>query len=526
MSAYVLIDVSSKQAFIYKNNKLKKNLYNSFIIKMITEKLDDSERLDLPIYLSGYLKNCKGFIEDDGVVYSGGGNSIIEFNSGADAKEFIRGYSREVLKAYPDLELYISLVDEKEVNETDKGKKEKQIRNKLYKKIDEIKGQHRAQFRRVSYGVEAIDETGQPLFSSTKKLEQEDYSLSRKYLDDKLKVKLKKEVEDKSIILTYELQDYKKDEGKSYIGVVAIDGNKMGEMVQRIDEFEELRKFSEKIDSLYTEAVAEAMREYSKSVQKSDTDQKVSIYVTPVVLAGDDICLILEAEHALQIAAKIVRNIEELSSNEDYKDLHKYKPLKACAGVAIARYNYPFFEAVTTAENLCHSAKEAIYKISPDKDANGAFINWDVVQKQVESTHEYEDYVRHGEYKEKFHIKPLRIDQKEAVNRLKKVIYNYAAFWQLTEQINKGIPKEISSGTLEAIKALIYSGKEEYDLFFKMKQTDDIEKLDEIVKENYPDSNNAVIGKKDSDCSEYTYVLNDVLDVLPFMNRVEEGKNR
>ncbi len=47
MSAYVYIDVSQKQEFIYKTSKLKQNLYNSFIIKAVTERLtEEGKSLD------------------------------------------------------------------------------------------------------------------------------------------------------------------------------------------------------------------------------------------------------------------------------------------------------------------------------------------------------------------------------------------------------------------------------------------------------------------------------------------------
>ncbi|PAD08949.1 hypothetical protein CHH76_11875 [Shouchella clausii] len=156
MKAYVLIDVSQKQEYIFKNTKLKDNLYNSAIIKAVTEKKPDqysNEKIPIPITLSGQLKKMR---VSNVPIYSGGGNSIIEFDSVNTAEKFVRGYSLEVIKAYPDLELYISTVSEEGLN----FENFQELRRELDKKLDEIKDKRNARFRRWTYGIEKINQVG------------------------------------------------------------------------------------------------------------------------------------------------------------------------------------------------------------------------------------------------------------------------------------------------------------------------------------------------------------------------------
>ncbi|WP_054950078.1 Cas10/Cmr2 second palm domain-containing protein [Numidum massiliense] len=357
--------------------------------------------------------------------------------------------------------------------------------------------------------MEQIDETGQAERCDVK--QDRDYDLSKKYLFRSLKKKLESNNEANTpsapIEITDELQDYQKGEdGKSYIGVIAIDGNKMGEMVSKITTFKELKRFSEAIDNLYSQAVSNALLTHAASVYSADTEGKLQkILVTPIVMAGDDICLIVEAEHAIELAKTIVENIKKLSleKNRDREVLHELmdrdqqgEGLTACAGVAIVKYNYPFFEAVRTAEALCHRAKESMHKVRTEgsKAANASFIDWEIVQGQVDSDHTYEDYVRHGQYEERFHLKPLRIDQEEAAQ---DGVYSYGAFIRLVQKINEGQKedkvgqkeKAISSSILEKIKRVIYSGWEQYELFFETNQTEGCERIVQIVQETFGEAN-------------------------------------
>ncbi|PAD17097.1 Cas10/Cmr2 second palm domain-containing protein [Shouchella clausii] len=523
MKAYVLIDVSQKQEYIFKNTKLKDNLYNSAIIKAVTEKIPDqysNEKIPIPITLSGQLKKMR---VSNVPIYSGGGNSIIEFDSENTAEKFVRGYSLEVIKAYPDLELYISTVSEEGLN----FENFQELRRELDKKLDEIKDKRKSRFRRWTYGIEKINQVGkaqevkfnQPQSDEENEQSREQYSWARDFLACRLRRKINDQVK-----ITNELQDYKFDESKkSYIGVISIDGNKMGEMVNKLSDYKSHQQFSRAIDSIYLKAVAKAVNDHA-------TEEL--LHITPIVLAGDDICLITPAEKAIPIAKQIIENIHKSQDDnqEDYATLQKVlrqnEPLTACGGVAIVKVTYPFFDAVKKAESLCKNSKELLYRnVSPNGTEEGvqsaSFIDWEITQGQVISEEGFETYVKHRNEEANFHIKPLRIDQ---MLHYQEGTFSYQAFEKMIDKISCQIREgKISNSTLEQIKKHMYYGWQEYQLFFDKKQTKAaqlvIAMVDELFKEHQVNTTYGTI--HDPETNTYTYILNDVLETLPFFLQKE-----
>jgi hypothetical protein len=484
--------------------------------------LDKDIGVKLPqiILLEKYLD--ENFPQQYSFVYSGGGNSIIRFENSNEAVRFIKGYYFKVLYAYPDLELYISLVDEeKDDIECQNYGKDKQIRELLIERSDELKDKRRAQFKRWTYGIERIGENGKAKEIMPDKQNENMEELARKLVRRYLFKKFENALKD-AVTITAELQKYKKwEDGKSYIGVISIDGNKMGDMVNKINRFEDLKNFSETIDKVYFEAIVEALKEYRGKAEAQ------ALLVTPILQAGDDICLIVEAEHAIEIAADIIRKIEEISQRDHNKKvLEQFMEsnyLTACGGVTIVRYTYPFFEAVKIAEGLCHKAKEIVHSVkSATKERQrNSFLHWEVVQSQVTTGIEYENYVKNRDIQEKYHIKPLCIDQDALVE---DNIFSYDAFNRMIRGIQE--EKDISSSLLEELKKQMYGGIEQYRLFLEINKKDSkiLKSLVINILENHVDSHMTLV-EENGNQTTCTYVLSDVLEALPFTAKIRGDSN-
>ncbi|WP_019537483.1 Cas10/Cmr2 second palm domain-containing protein [Paenibacillus ginsengihumi] len=527
MAVYAYIDISQKQEFIYRHNKLKVNLLNSYIIKKLTEDMGQQK------FEAGPTLSLNKFLAEWDVhfVYSGGGNSIIRFPDKELAMKFVNEYSLEVLKVYPEVELYISTVDDAEYDAEDADRDQK-IRLSLLKKADQLKDRRKARFRRWSYGIEKIDETGKPVrlrsneelngepdrAGAVNPIERVDQEAAKAYLYRKWEQLTKQS----SFETTDELQEYRKDEqSKSYIGVIAIDGNQMGEMVRNTKTFEELGEFSSAIENIYFQAVQEALRSYPP-------EEKAKRFVTPVVMSGDDLCLIVRGESAVQIAANIVKQIQEISKQMKHTSpllsrVMTAPYLTACAGVAIVKVTYPFYDAIKAAERLCHQAKEQIHKalkeVSEEGQAAASFIDWEIIHGQAQAE-PYDRYVKHRNEREVFHIKPLRIDQEQA---FQDGTYGFFPMIALAKQIESD--PDISSSLLEEVKKLSYKGRETYESYFHMKQ--DAKRLTELVSrffEGRSDKDFPIMQSEED--QSITYLLNDLLGVLPFLGeKVEEVPN-
>lgn len=545
--AYIFIDVSRKQEFIFKQNELKASLFRSFIIKSLTEDLSqdkDLRDIDQLSYstLNRFLVNGQW---EHRFVFSGGGNSILYFSKKDDARAFIHNYAIEVLQKFPELELYMSLVDETP------GLDDQAIRDRLHQDADRLKDRREGQFRRWSYGIEKIDATGMPIRKLTpeqrKKHEVEEKEVQR-WLMAKLK-RASKDQERTYFNVTNELQEYRKnrsdsDIGKSYIGIIAIDGNQMGEIVSQVANFEELWEFGRWIETVYDQAVCAALRDMG--------DPKLP--VTPVVMAGDDVCLITNAEYALELAQKIVQHIMELSAYPHYLDpkqrsgptisqplVERLKSLgldylSACAGIAITRITYPFYESVKAAEDLCKRAKEKIYTVwtKDDKGAMPSFMDWSIVLGQVDPAERYERMVRRMNIQEQFHIKPLQIVR----SRDTPLYFTYGDFQRLSDRLIGALQKSgqhtstgdisrdgaISHSALEKVRRAAYDGPDAYRQLFRNDQTGQLRWLKQCVEEclvpekfSLPLLDTVAPIIEEKELRKVTYVLHDVLEVLPYM---------
>lgn len=544
--AYVFIDVSRKQEFIFKNNELKACLYRSFVIRSLTEDLSEDpafENIKLKITLNNALKRYAHSFR-----FSGGGNSIIYFMDKHEARHFIHEYTIKVHEKYPELELYISLVDEDKYSDDTNDHTERSIRDALYAEADRLKDTRRGQFRRWTYGIEKIDASGMPVRKLTKKQKTEQREIE-KMVQERLMTKLDQHSWDgdrKLFRVTNELSSYRRNKakqeiGKSYIGIISIDGNQMGEITNVIQRFEDYERFGEWIEKVYFHAIVKALREFDNS----------DLTVTPVLMAGDDVCLITNAEYALELAHNIVQNIMELSAAPYYEpqdhegrklpdaiaeELRRLnlEYLSACAGVAITRITYPFYEAVKAAEDLCSQAKEKIHevRIANTKGTFPAFIDWKIVLGQVEPAERYEDMIRNMNVVEKFHIKPLQITRRDESTdhptfgqfiRLVKTLINALHQEQRYEQEddpdNPVHLVAISHSELEKIRRATYNGPDAYRQLFRNDPSGHLGRIRNMVEDCFPnlgiDEEVPFIENRKQHI--ITYVLHDVLEILPYM---------
>ena len=127
---------------------------------------------------------------------------------------------------------------------------------------------------------------------------------------------------------------------KNKLTVIHADGNGLGKIVPQLGD--RLSQFSIKLDLATKQAFKDA---------KTD-DMKIR----EVILGGDDMTVICDANDALTFTQKYLENFEKNTSKiEELKGLTD--KLTACAGIAYCNEKYPFHYAVSLAEDLCGEAK-------------------------------------------------------------------------------------------------------------------------------------------------------------------------
>lgn len=391
----LIMEVSQKQAYIFKNKELKKNIDASYTIDEITS--------------SGYFKKYfpEYYNEEKNLVYSGGGHTILVFdndveendNTGKEnqAVRFAKKLSKQIFCDYDGLEVFIKIMD---YNENDDPSKN--IQN-LMKKLEEKKAIRRASFRQGTFGMEVSKGEAERVFDSEKKEKEAEQRKKdaenrreKRIREEKKKIQ-EEETTHYELVTQLEKLGGNKDDN-NFIAVVHIDGNLMGKKVQENDK--ELRKildrisdpekkldmyrekkqeFSEKIDKLFKGAYSDMQDAVKKQIENGNLkdlsleevvneEKQINFPVRRIITAGDDICFVSEGKIGIECAVEYMKALWKRSEGEN----------SACAGVAIVHQSYPFYKAYEIAESLCSSAKK--YNASLDKEgcANACAIDWHI----------------------------------------------------------------------------------------------------------------------------------------------------
>lgn len=364
-----ILEVSKKQYFIFKSNKLKENIGASEIIRLVTEELA--------------LNLCQKYYGK--LVNAGGGQTIFYFDSMDNSKTFSRELSLELLKSYPSLEFFISSID----YDPDKDPIIRKI-DELHRKLENKKAKREQYSYIIDFGItQECDSTRLPAVWS--QYDSDEYRTVYYSAEVKSKIDMFnkfKEKENKNFVFDFADLGISKNE-KSYVAITHIDGNRMGQKLKKLrdrfenryaigntrqinEEFtEQLQRFSKEIDSAYKSAfdkltdTLQGKLDYLKAKGLNIKDNILPI--RKVVLSGDDVCYITDARIALECAAIFLTELEK------HEVLNE--KLTACAGIAMVREKYPFFKTYQLSEELCRNAKSGI----PD-DANESRMDWHIVQ--------------------------------------------------------------------------------------------------------------------------------------------------
>lgn len=468
MKYLVVMEVSQKQNYIFKTNRLAEQIGASIAIREVTE--------TLPMR----------YAAPEEYVFAGGGKSVFEFDSSDRAKRFIKNVSTDVLRSYPGMELFMAL------NGYDADKESViDAINTLYGKLEEKKSSRRPAFRFCGSGLTeqcrrtmlpavAYDEqegylSAESLFKLTKARSSQDKAFEE-LLPDKEKYRFAKEFSELGGTAGV----------KDYIAVAVLDGNKMGKKIEKFRKTfrsenrevnksfnlkykKELRALSEEIDDCYRTAVREMIADlaenYEDLIKKgalSEADQegkKTVLPIRPLILAGDDICFVTDVRIGIALTEKLMRYVEKYTIMG--------LPMRVCAGIAMVKTSYPFFRAHELAEELCHNSKG----ILPADDSNDeSVLDFHLVQGEIEGSI---TEIRREKYnKNTLTSKPFYLQEKGRKNSLpwfrrRLALYESGKFTlnAKTVEVGKGVLKEyrdaLSAGAEAAEKYRIYKRLED-----------------------------------------------------------------
>jgi len=446
MGVLSIFEVSKKQHYIFKSNRLKENIGASEIIRVATE--DTSAE---------FCSKNNGKI-----INMGGGQTIFYFNNFSDSKLFAEELSFELIRSYPSLEFFITAVE----YNPDTDSIVKKIRE-LHKKLEKKKAERMHYACIIDFGItQECDSTRLP--AVIMKNDDEDGEL---YYSSEVKSKIDmcSKMSGRSVYaLDFTDLGISKYE-KSYIAITHIDGNRMGKNLKRLREKyeksytqENIREINEKYIKELQEFSIQVKKAFEKAFQKildtlrfnmeylREVGMSIKEDVLPirkVILSGDDVCYITDARIALDCAYIFLKELEKYSVMGE--------KITACAGIAMVREKYPFFKTYELSEELCRNAKSSI-----SEDANESRLDWHIVQGEYNNNL---NEIRNTAYRtydcKNLLLRPLVISEdSEAIN-------SYANFRKDMQILNSGkIPRSKIKGMLSEMK----KGEEHLDTYIEI----------------------------------------------------------
>lgn len=423
-----ILEVSQKQAYIFASKKLRENADRSGDISYVTS--------------GAFFARAAGALyrEEENLVYSGGGHTVLQFEDKDRAVAFARKATEAVLRQYPGLELFVKTVDYDPALTPGDNLKE------LSKALERKKARRAASFRVLDFGVEgpggetAPDRSGQPAQGARP---PEGYRFPAAF----------DEVAGED----------------NFIAVVHIDGNAMGKRVDGVygrngGDWERcragLRRFSQGIQADFEGAFRETVEEVIRVLAPEG-----ELPIRPVILAGDDVCFVTAGSIGLECARVF---LEKLSARRNRED---GQPYAACAGVAMVHVKYPFHRAYELSEELCSSAKR--FGAGLDQEGRVSAIDWHIEFGQLkDSLSELrEDY--RTEDGCRLELRPMAVVLPEGVGDGCAPQRKYPYFRKLCAAM-RGEYGRIARGKLKDLRTALKQGEVEGEFFLQDKEIDDL----------------------------------------------------
>lgn len=257
----------------------------------------------------------------------------------------------------------------------------------------------------------------------------------------------------------------------SYIAVVHIDGNGMGERLLQLkreqprkaegeakrkqysEEVCRLRNVSKEISSLFSNTYKEVLK---RLIPLAKEEKTLKFSIRPIVLDGDDFTFLCPAKQAVPIAAAFLQKLDELQKENQGED----NKITACAGIAFVYSHFPFYVAYDIAEEACANAKKSWYQASGSGCKN-SYLDFYVVRESEVGG------VKHNTKWQKGPYQVLETEKKEGVclSDLKKTMEQMEKEWPSNRlhRIYQTLQETEEKQDLETLKKEFHSRKHELE---------------------------------------------------------------
>ncbi|SDZ39541.1 hypothetical protein SAMN05421736_111147 [Evansella caseinilytica] len=383
-------DISGIQEYIFASNRLKENIGGSYIVGTMM-------RTHLPKVLKQLSFRNEGKVItnweeapfrllDDSIIlaeiiYIGGGNALVMYRDWGLYHQVNKQFSLELIKESFTLTLATEAIAFSPSDGTSYSKLVKELMNKLDTTKSEL-------IRSKPLGALPISSQerfgGWPVTTIDEHANHEEIStvqaLKRKAATEKPLQELFP-LDNQSFSWAKEMEAMKRKKGEdSYVAVVHIDGNGMGQLLRQklyslekeslTKQISEHRELSKQITSRYLNYFQNMIADLEIAdleIVDLTISQGGVLPIRPLIMDGDDITFICRADWGIPLAMEFLRRLE--------MDTEQPLPLSACAGVALVHSHFPFQIAYEIAEECCKNAKKKYYQ-----EMQGSFLDFHLVR--------------------------------------------------------------------------------------------------------------------------------------------------
>jgi len=376
--------VQGIQSFIFATNRLREIVGASDLVEEIATE-----------FFEKLLDELKISETDYDIVVMAAGNVRIHFKKKNDAQALFRIASKKVMQKAFGITLSQAIVETEDML--------------CRKEIDSLEERLKSARNRVEIALDAslnatyiTPRTGRSASAKVsihKKTELVDTATKQKDKQAEIgKERLLKKIgisEEEFKKFPNEMDKMANSKGK--IAVIHIDGNGLGMLLQKIGEtLEKDPKHQKHLKKAYRD-FSKQLDESTKNAVKRAFDDKFSlerdgtIRFRPVVLGGDDLTIICDADRSLGFCEAFLKYFEEETQEKigklgrELKISALEKGLSACGGISYCNAKFPFHYAVKMAEALTAKAKQR------SKEIDSVYPPSSIMFHNIQSTY-FEDF--------------------------------------------------------------------------------------------------------------------------------------
>jgi len=344
--------VQGIQGFIFETNKLQEIVGASDLIEWFCSLG----------FLNSFIEENDKELKKSNILRNAGGNIRIVFDKKDELETFVKNFPKYIMQKAYGITISQAVV---KYNDGEYLDKKDELEHQLTKARNRASIPLDARFSLMKQ----TPRTGKPAFEFKNQEYLDKGNWQKRDNSEEARVNIllgKLKLNDSFERFPLDMDTIADDNDNNKIAIIHADGNKMGLMLQQMNnglknktdnEIQEVFKtFSTQITNSTNDAVKEAFE-----ATFNDIDKNKKIPFRPIVIGGDDVTVVCHADKALAFTQAYLKAFEA-NTKKNFKDskLDGYaEKLTACAGIAFCNKKFPFHYAYNLAEHLCSYAKES-----------------------------------------------------------------------------------------------------------------------------------------------------------------------